>query len=121
MKQRIVHLERDSVIAKVRRPNFAHDWVEYPSTRPDQVIERLQACTIAIVNKAPLPSVAVDALPELKMVAVAATGTNVIDLDACRRRGIVVVVPVVVIRRGAMQNIRSLNMSLRCCWPCRAI
>ena len=90
MKQRIVHLERDSVIAKVRRPNFAHDWVEYPSTRPDQVIERLQACTIAIVNKAPLPSVAVDALPELKMVAVAATGTNVIDLDACRRRGIVV-------------------------------
>jgi glycerate dehydrogenase len=90
MKQRIVYLERDSVIANVRRPDFAHDWVEYKSTQPDQVIERLQGCTIAIVNKAPMSSVTVDALSDLKMIAVAATGTNVIDLEACRRRGIVV-------------------------------
>ena len=90
MKQRIVYLERDSVIAQVRRPNFAHGWIEYPSTRPEQVIERLQGCTIAIVNKVPLPGLAVDALSALKMVAVAATGTNIVDLDACRRRGIVV-------------------------------
>jgi glycerate dehydrogenase len=90
MKQQIVYLERDSVIANVRRPDFAHDWVEYKSTQPDQVIERLQGCSIAIVNKVPMPSVTVDALSDLKMIAVAATGTNQIDLDACRRRGIVV-------------------------------
>ena len=90
MKQQIVYLERDSVIANVRRPNFAHDWVEYKSTRPDQVIERLQGCSIAIVNKVPMSSVTVDALSDLKMIAVAATGTNQIDLEACRRRGIVV-------------------------------
>ena len=88
--QRIVHLERESVIADVRRPAFAHDWIEYAKTKPEQVVERLQGCTIAIVNKAPLPAAAVDALPDLKMVAVAATGTNIVDLDACRRRGIVV-------------------------------
>ena len=90
MKQRIVYLERESVIAQVRRPNFAHDWVEYPSTRPEQLIERLQGCTIVIINKVPLPALAVDALSDLKMVAVAATGTNIVDLEACRRRGIVV-------------------------------
>ena len=90
MKQRIVYLERESVIAQVRRPNFAHDWVEYPSTQPEQAIERLQGCTIAIINKVPLPAAAVDALSDLKMVAVAATGTNIVDLEACRRRGIVV-------------------------------
>ena len=88
--QRIVYLERESVIADVRRPAFAHDWIEYAKTKPEQVVERLQGCTIAIVNKAPLPAAAVDALPDLKMVAVAATGTNIVDLDACRRRGIVV-------------------------------
>jgi len=88
--QRIVYLERESVIADVRRPDFAHDWVEYPMTRPEQVIERLQGATIAIINKVPLPAVAVDALPDLKMVAVAATGTNIVDLEACRKRGIVV-------------------------------
>ena len=88
--QRIVYLERESVIAEVRRPAFAHEWVEYPSTRAEQVVERLAGASIAIINKVPLPAAAIAALPALKMVAVAATGTNIVDLDACRVRGIVV-------------------------------
>ena len=88
--QRIVYLERESVIADVRRPAFAHEWIEYPKTAPDELVERLRGATIAIVNKVPLPAAAVDALPDLKMIAVAATGTNIVDLEACRRRGIVV-------------------------------
>lgn len=88
--QRIVYLERQSIIADVRRPNFSHDWVEYEKTLPNQVIERLAGATIAIINKVPLPAAAVNALPALKMVAVAATGTNIVDLEACRARGIVV-------------------------------
>jgi glycerate dehydrogenase len=87
---RIVHLERESMIAEVRRPSFAHEWVEYPSTKPEQVVERLAGVSIAIINKVPLPATAIAALAELKMVAVAATGTNIVDLDACRARGIVV-------------------------------
>ena len=88
--QRIVYLERESVIADVRRPAFAHEWTEYPKTAAHELVERLRGATIAIVNKVSLPAAAVDALPELKMIAVAATGTNIVDLEACRRRGIVV-------------------------------
>ena len=87
---RIVCLERDSVVANMRRPVFPHDWIDYPISTPGQVIERLQGATIAVINKLPLPAVAVDALKSLKMVAVSATGTNIVDLDACRQRGIVV-------------------------------
>ncbi|QKV56011.1 MAG: D-2-hydroxyacid dehydrogenase [Dechloromonas sp.] len=87
---RIVCLERDSVIADVRRPAFPHDWSDYPKSVPGQVVERLQGATIAVINKVPLPAAAVDALKSLKMVAVMATGTNNVDLDACRRHGIVV-------------------------------
>lgn len=87
---RIVYLERESIIADVRRPAFAHEWVEYAKSAPAEAVERLQGASIAIINKVPLPTVAVDALPGLKMIAVAATGTNNIDLEACRRRGIVV-------------------------------
>jgi glycerate dehydrogenase len=87
---RIIHLERESMIAEVRRPSFAHEWIEYPSTKPEQVVERLAGASIAIINKVPLPAAAIAALPELKMVAVAATGTNIVDLDACNARGIVV-------------------------------
>lgn len=87
---RIVFLERDSVVVDLRRPAFEHEWTEYAKTDPAQVVERLAGATIAIVNKVPLTAVAVDALPDLKMIAVAATGTNNLDLDACRARGIVV-------------------------------
>lgn len=90
MKHRIVCLERDSLIAELRRPGFDHDWVEYASTQPGQVLERLQGCSIAIINKAPLDAITVNALNALKMIAVSATGTNVVDLEACHRRGIVV-------------------------------
>jgi glycerate dehydrogenase len=88
--QRIVYLDRASVVADFRPPAFAHDWIDYVQTAPAQVVERLSGASIAIVNKVPLPAAVIDALPELRMVAVAATGTNIVDLDACRRRGIVV-------------------------------
>lgn len=88
--QKIVFLDRDSLIATVRRPAFAHEWTDHPATAPDQVAQRLRGATIAITNKVPLRAQALDSLPELRMVAVAATGTDNVDLAACRGRGIVV-------------------------------
>ncbi|MES2299201.1 MAG: D-2-hydroxyacid dehydrogenase [Pseudomonadota bacterium] len=88
--QHIVFLDRDSVDATLRRPAFAHSWTEYPGSRADQVVERLRDAHIAITNKVPLRAQHIAELPNLKMIAVAATGTDVIDLDACRARGILV-------------------------------
>lgn len=87
---RIVYLERESVIAEVRRPAFGHDWMEYAKTAQAEVESRLQGCTIAIVNKVQITGDMIGRLPDLRMVAVAATGTNNVDLAACRARGIVV-------------------------------
>ena len=87
---RIVQLESESLIADVRRPAFAHEWVDYPATTPAQVVERLAGADIAITNKVPVDAAALAALPALKMIAISATGTNNVDLDACRGRGIVV-------------------------------
>ncbi|XLZ71849.1 D-2-hydroxyacid dehydrogenase [Massilia sp. SR12] len=90
MSERIVFLDRDSIIADIRRPGFAHEWAEYPASTAAQAIERLQGATIAISNKVPLRAEALAALPDLKMIAVAATGTDNVDLAAARERGIVV-------------------------------
>jgi glycerate dehydrogenase len=87
---KIVFLDRDSLLAKVRRPAFDHDWLDYPATAPDQVLERLRGATIAVTNKVPLRQDVIEQLPELRMVAVAATGTDNVDLAACRARGIAV-------------------------------
>ncbi len=88
--ERIVYLERESIQASVRRPACAHEWVEYAKTPQAEVEARLAGATIAIVNKVLVDAGMIARLPALKMIAVAATGTNNVDLDACRARGIVV-------------------------------
>ena len=87
---RIVYLDRASIRARVRRPAFAHDWVELPQCAREDVVAQLAGATIAISNKVSIDRAAMAALPELKMIAVAATGTNNVDLAAARERGIVV-------------------------------
>ena len=87
---KIVFLDRDSLIANVRPPAFEHAWQDYPATNPDEVVERLRGATVAITNKVPLRADAIAQLPDLKLVAIAATGTDNVDLAACRERGIAV-------------------------------
>lgn len=66
------------------------DWTWHHSTSPEQRSERLAGMTVAIANKAVIDSVTIDANPDLKLIAISATGTNNVDLEAARRRGIVV-------------------------------
>ena len=89
--EHIVFLERDSLDASVRRPAFAHTWQEHTGI-PDaaEAARLLEPASIAIVNKAPLRAAALERLPRLRMVGVAATGTDNVDVAACRARGIVV-------------------------------
>lgn len=88
--QRIVFLDRASLRADVRRPAFAHEWLDHEATAPGEVVPRLAGASVAVTNKVRLTADAIAALPDLKMVAVAATGTDNVDLGACRARGIVV-------------------------------
>lgn len=86
----IVCLERDAVGAQFRAPALAHRWIDYPATAQAEAAARLAGASVAIVNKLRLGAAEIAALPELRMVAVAATGADNVDLAACRERGIVV-------------------------------
>ena len=88
--ERIVFLDRQSLKAEVRRPSFSHVWEEHDQTEESLVASRLAGATVAITNKVPIRRATLEQLPELKMIAVAATGYDVIDIDACRERGIAV-------------------------------
>ncbi|WP_432719816.1 D-2-hydroxyacid dehydrogenase [Jeongeupia wiesaeckerbachi] len=90
MSPEIVFLDRETVPAPVRRPDAPHRWVEYAQSSTEEARERLRTATVAISNKVPLTADVIDAAPELKLIAVAATGYNIVDLAACRDRGIVV-------------------------------
>ncbi|MCB1916654.1 MAG: D-2-hydroxyacid dehydrogenase [Rhodocyclaceae bacterium] len=90
--QRIVFLDRATVAPQItlRRPAFEHELICHDQTRPEQVAERLAGATIAITNKVSLRADVLQGLPDLKLVAVAATGTDCVDKACCHQHGIAV-------------------------------
>ena len=90
--ERIVFLDRATIGSTVTigRPAFEHEWVEHEATPQAEVAGRLAGATVAITNKVPIRADALAELPDLKMIAVAATGYDVVDVHACQDRGIVV-------------------------------
>ena len=90
MTLRVVFLDRASIVAEVRRPRAASDYVEYPHTEEGEVLERLRGASVAITNKVPLRAEVLRELPQLRMIAVAATGYDVIDMGYCRQHGVAV-------------------------------
>ena len=91
-KVRIVFLDRGTIGPSVdlTRPAFCHQLIEHDATPRDAVVERLAGARIAITNKVPIRARHLKELPHLRMIAVAATGYDVIDVAACRERGIAV-------------------------------
>lgn len=84
--QQIVFLDSDTLDAGItlHRPDFPHHWQSHPSTAPEQVVERLKNASIAIINKVRIGAPELAQLPALKLIALAATGSDNVDLEACR-------------------------------------
>jgi glycerate dehydrogenase len=89
-KLKVVFLDRFAIRAEIRKLRFEHDWFEYPTTAPEQVVERLQGASIAITNRVHISADILRQLPELRLIAVSATGYECIDVAACRDAGVVV-------------------------------
>jgi glycerate dehydrogenase len=87
---RVVFLDRASLKAQVRKPACATEYVEYQMSAPQQIVPRLEGATVAIINKLPMRSETLERLPQLKMIAVAATGYDVVDIAYCQAHGIAV-------------------------------
>jgi glycerate dehydrogenase len=50
----------------------------------------LQDAAVAIINKVPLRAATLEQLPQLRLIALAATGYDVVDVAFCRERGIAI-------------------------------
>jgi len=66
------------------------DCLYFQTTAPDEVSERIADADIVISNKVRLDAIHLTAAKRLKLVCVAATGTNNIDQKAAAERGIAV-------------------------------
>jgi glycerate dehydrogenase len=75
---------------KIRDLSFPHEFVSHEKTTPDEVVSRIADADIVITTKVPLRREVLSHEPKLKFIAVAATGYDVIDLDACVDFGVTV-------------------------------
>jgi glycerate dehydrogenase len=108
----IVFLDRRAIGVPIRAPRFAHTWQEYQHTPPELTAERLQGADMVLTNRVAITAGVLDAAPTLRLVAVAATGYEHVDLCACTERG----VQVCNVRDWSLsvpEHVFALTLSLR--------
>lgn len=62
----------------------------YPRSAPDEIVPRAQDAEAVVINKVVIDAEVMPSLPKLKYIGLTSTGTNVVDLNAARQRGIAV-------------------------------
>lgn len=62
----------------------------FERTPPDEILEHAADAHALITNKALLRRETIEQLPRLKYIGVTATGYNIVDVQACKEKGIVV-------------------------------
>ena len=85
----------------------------YDRSPVDKIYERAKDADIVILNKTPMSRETVEKLPRLKMIALLATGYNIIDCEACDEKGICVVnIPSYSVKAGQIVGVRERSKSL---------
>lgn len=91
MKPNIVFLDQYSLGgADLSAIRALGNYTGYETTQRDEILDRCREADIVIANKVPFDRVTMQALPRLRLICVAATGMNQIDLEAAAELGIAV-------------------------------
>ena len=90
MTEQIVFLDDEGLApsTRLKRPHCEHTWQQFAYTHPDQVLEHLKDATVALTCSVPLRAEHLRQLPKLKMISLALTGRDIVDIDYCDAHGI---------------------------------
>jgi glycerate dehydrogenase len=93
LPHRIVFLDRGTLSPEIKlaKFEFSHELITFDRTSPSQVSERVREADIVITNKTRITQEVLATAGRLRLIAVAATGTDVIDLKACDAKNVSVV------------------------------
>jgi len=94
-------------------PDFEHKWTNFDKTNAEQTFERVQDANVIITNKVKFDRALLSRLPQLKHIAITATGTNCVDLKAATELGIQVSNVPGYATRSVSEHVMSLILSLR--------
>ena len=92
MKKNIVFLDRSTFPSNILFPklDFKHTWKNYSFTKVAEIEKRIEKAHIIVTNKIELNRNNLSGAKNLELIAITATGTNIIDLDYCKKHNIYV-------------------------------
>ena len=64
------------------------EFVRYESSTPEEALERVKDIDVLLINKVLVNKTLIDAAPNLKLICIAATGVNNIDVEYAASKGI---------------------------------
>ena len=90
MKKNIVFLDSSTFPdhLKFNKIKFPHTWKNHKTTSPSEVINRIKKAHIIVNNKVDLGPEELIHAKKLELIALTATGTNIIDLEYCHKNNI---------------------------------
>ena len=90
MKKNIVFLDSSTFPnhLKFNKIKFSHTWKNHKTTAPSEVINRIKQAHIIVNNKVDLGPKELIHAKKLELIALTATGTNIIDLEYCHKNNI---------------------------------
>lgn len=109
-KIKIVFLDAASIGDDVSLDSIASlgELVTYPFTKPEEVFERVADCDVLIINKIQIGKEQIDAAKNLKLICIAATGTNNVDLVYAESKGI----PVKNVAGYSTESVSQVTMAM---------
>lgn len=81
----IVVLDRDTLVNRPFEFDFPHTLSSYGTTEAHETLARIRGADIVITNKVVISAQAFAENPQLKLVAVTATGVNNVDVEAAKQ------------------------------------
>lgn len=85
---KVVFLDAGTLPNPLSFPADTVDYIAYPATHATEVGERISGAAVVITNKVRLTAAQMQAAPQLRLIVVAAAGTDNIDLPAAAAQGI---------------------------------
>ena len=92
--------------------NLGVEWTVYPDCEASRIVERIADADIVLTNKTPIDAATLSQAPELKLVSLLATGTNIVDLKAASEASVIVCNAVNYGTASVMQHVWGLILAL---------
>ena len=87
---KIAVLDRATLVSEPFAFNFPAEVMEYPSTRPEETAARIAGADFVVTNKVVITAEHIATNPQLKLIALAATGVDNVDTEAAQAAGVTV-------------------------------